>query len=951
MPRMLEFPPYRMDLRAERLWRGDRPVALRPKAWALLRYLIERPGILATKEELHAAVWGDAIVSDDTLTRTMGELRQALADDARTPRIIETAHRRGFRFIAALRGAFDREPSVGTLVAPAAVEAAATRLVGREAELEQLAELFRQASTGQRQIVLLEGEPGIGKSALARAFLERVGASGGPVLIAYGQCVEQHGEREAYMAVLEALDRLGHGPSGPEVLAALRSVAPSWLAQLPSLQTPADAERLRQWHDLATPQRMLREFAGLMETISIQQPLVLVLEDLHWSDHGTPDLLAALAQRPEPARLMVIGTYRPAQAAALDLPIQQVRTTLRARRRCTEIVLEYLGRKDVAAYLAERLGGSRVADDVVAVVHSRSDGNPLFMTVLVDRLLARGWLAEHDGDWRLTAPRSTIEADVPDDLRHLLEGLFLAASPEEQDLLGVASVAGAGFDAPTVAAGLGVTTEQVEAICHRLCHARGWLEHLGSRDWPDGTLAARYRFRHALFQRVLYDRLPPSRRAGLHERIGTCLEGAYAGRTAEISGELAAHFQDGRDGRRALAYLAQAAARAYDRRAYRDVIACLEPAFHLLESQPDTTERARDELRLRRLYVTVLSQTAGYTADILRENLTRTQDLGRRLEDVPARFDALSELCLLHANMGDLIGAEEIGRELGAVAERLDRSAALQACFLRGAVALWRGDLSAAGSLLGEALSLPVSLDEAERPYGVNPLVAIRSFEGLRRWVSGDQAGALTIQQEALSLAERHGRPFTLAHALTFHAMVLALEEEWEQAGWLAARALVLSEDYGFPLWRGAALVILGRVLVEQGDAARGMNEINGGLDVLRASRLRLGRPMHLGFLAGACLRTGEVASGLAAAEAALGECRDTDGRFFEAEIWRLRGELILRQRGADDRRRRAAILEADECFTKGRSIARAQGARLIERRLDRRDAGSTPGRKVRRVG
>ena len=299
---MREFPPYRLDLRAERLWRGDRPVALRPKAWALLRYLIERPEILVTKEELHAAVWGDAIVSDDTLTRTMGELRQALADDARTPRIIETVHRRGFRFIAALREVSGTEPSVSVPGVSAAVEAGAARLVGREAELERLAELFRQASAGQRQIVFLEGEPGIGKSALARGFLERLRGSGVPVLIASGQCVEQQGEREAYMAVLEALDRLGHGPSGPAVMTALRTVAPSWQAQLPSLQTPADVERLSQSRDLTTPQRMLREFAGFMEAISIQVPLVLVLEDLHWSDRGTADLLAVLAQRPERAQ-------------------------------------------------------------------------------------------------------------------------------------------------------------------------------------------------------------------------------------------------------------------------------------------------------------------------------------------------------------------------------------------------------------------------------------------------------------------------------------------------------------------------------------------------------------------------------------------------------------------------------------------------------------------------
>ncbi|HEX7785725.1 MAG TPA: AAA family ATPase, partial [Methylomirabilota bacterium] len=476
---------------------------LRPKAWALLLYLVERPGILLTKEELHAAVWADAVVSDDTLTRTMAELRQALGDDARAPRIIETAHRRGFRFIAPLRESRGAH-STGAGGSSDTVPAPGPRtLVGRQPEMDRLAELFKRASGGQRQIVFVEGEPGIGKSAVVEAFVRSLRAADPHVQIAYGQCVEQTGEREAYMSVLEALERLARSASGHEVVTALRSVAPSWLAQLPALQTAADVERIRLSHDATTPPRMLREFAGLMEAISARQPLLLILEDLHWSDQGTPDLISMLAQRPEPARLMLIGTYRPAQAAALGLPIQQVRTTLRARRRCTEIVLEYLGRSDVAAYLADRLGGARVTDDVVAVVHSRSDGNPLFMTILVDQLLARGWLAERDGGWVLTASRQIIEAEVPEDLRRLLEGLFLLALPEEQAVLGVASVAGTVFEAPAVASALGQETADVEAVCHGLCRAQRWLEDIGSREWPDGTLASRYRFKHALYQRVL----------------------------------------------------------------------------------------------------------------------------------------------------------------------------------------------------------------------------------------------------------------------------------------------------------------------------------------------------------------------------------------------------------------------------------------------------------------
>ena len=562
-------------------------MALRPKAWALLRHLAERPGALVTKEELHAAIWGDAFVSDDTLTRTVGELRRALRDDARTPRILETVHRRGFRFIAPTQESAGQGQAAVTPVAPEPrSEPETATFVGRDAELARLMALFRQASAGQRQVVFIEGEQGIGKSALVEAFIRAVRATAAPVLIGYGQCLEQYGQREPYMAVLEALERLSHGPSGDRSLSTLRSIAPSWLAQMPSLQRPVDSERLRCWHADTTPQRMLREFASLVEAVSIDHPLVLILEDLHWSDQGTIDVVSVLAQRPERAQAMLLGTYRPALAAVLDHPIRQVLATLRARHRCTELGLEYLTRNDVAAYLERRFSGMRVDGDVAAVVHAHTDGNPLFMIVLVDCLLARGWLAEDGAGWRLTATRATIEQDVPDNLRRLIVGQLRFVSTEERDVLEVASVAGTAFDAPAVAAGLGLAPDRVESICQGLCDAQRWLRSLANHAWPDGALAARYAFRHALYQRALYDSLSPSRRASLHTRIGLRLEEGYAGRTPEASSELTKQFQGALDQPRSLVYLEQAATRAYERHSYRDVIAVSSRRFDCSATAP-----------------------------------------------------------------------------------------------------------------------------------------------------------------------------------------------------------------------------------------------------------------------------------------------------------------------------------------------------------------------------
>ncbi len=193
---------------------------LRPKAWALLRYLAERPGALVTKEELHAAVWGDIVVSDDTLTQTLGELRRALRDDPRAPRVIETVHRRGVRFIARVHTTPPGDGGLTSAVALPPVPGAGppATLVGRDTELATLRAIFQTASAGERQVVFMQGEPGIGKTSIVEAFLRSLRASADGVLIGYGQCVEQHGEREPYMPALEALERLSHGPARDRLL-------------------------------------------------------------------------------------------------------------------------------------------------------------------------------------------------------------------------------------------------------------------------------------------------------------------------------------------------------------------------------------------------------------------------------------------------------------------------------------------------------------------------------------------------------------------------------------------------------------------------------------------------------------------------------------------------------------------------------------------------------------
>ena len=248
--------------------------------------------------------------------------------------------------------------------------------------------------------MFVTGEPGIGKTSLVNGLLQQVSAVA-RVWIARGQCLEQFGAGEAYLPVLEGLSRLGRAPGGDRIIELLRQHAPAWLHELPSLLPPGEREALRQQAAGATRERMLREIADAIEAMTAELPLILVLEDLHWSDYSTVDLVAYLARRRDPARLIVIGTYRPVDMVLGDHPLKAVKRELQAHGLSRELPLEYLTEEAVAQYLAVRLAPHQPSKRLARLIHRRSEGNPLFMVNLVEYLLAEGLIALDNGGWQL----------------------------------------------------------------------------------------------------------------------------------------------------------------------------------------------------------------------------------------------------------------------------------------------------------------------------------------------------------------------------------------------------------------------------------------------------------------------------------------------------------------------------------------------------------------------
>ena len=584
---MKAFGPFRLDPVNQCLWRGETRITLTPKVFAVLRFLVDHPGRLVTQEELLEAVWPETYVQPEILRKYILELRKVLGDDHKTPRFIETLPKRGYRFVADLQEeAF--APSVGAPSAP----------VGRERDLKELDSHLRKALQGHRQLVLVTGEAGVGKSTLLDAFEQRLGGHEN-MRIARGQCVEGFGGKEAYYPILDAFSHLVRGAGAEGTIQILASQAPTWLLQFPSLLKPEQRDALQREILGATRERMVREICEALESLTAKNPLALILEDLHWVDPSTLDLISALARRRGPAKLLVLGSYRPVDVILLQSPLKGLRQDLVMHKLCSEIALERLTEADVAKYLAEEFPGSALPTGLAELVHRHSEGNPLFMTAIASDLVKSGLLAEEQGSWSLTAPLEQIVPDVPETLQQMLEIQVERLSEPEQRVLKSASVAGRRFSAWSVAAMLGTGVAEAEETCERFAERQQFLRPGRASGVLGGTQSAHYEFRHSLYREALYRRVPPAQRSRLHRLLAEKaqeLSGPDA--TLELASELALHFEQGRQFEPAARYLILSAENAARRYAHRDATAILEHALGLLSGV--SADPARDlEIEIR----------------------------------------------------------------------------------------------------------------------------------------------------------------------------------------------------------------------------------------------------------------------------------------------------------------------------------------------------------------
>lgn len=613
---MKEFPPFRLDTPNQCLWRrkdagDDERIRLTPKAFAVLRYLVEHAGRLVTQDELLDALWPDTFVQPEVLKSHILDVRHALGDHPKKPRFIETLPRRGYQFIAVVR---DASTSMDLAVGlPSRI------LVGRNTQLSELGNCLQRTSANQRQMVFITGEAGIGKTSMVDEFLRRAGIDFPNMRIARGQCVEGYGGKEAYYPVLEALGQLCV-TSGDAVVQTLFAQAPTWLVQFPALVKSEQREMLQREILGATRERMLREIGEALETIASEKPLVLVLEDLHWVDPSTVDLISSLARRRAPGKVMLIGTYRPVDVTLARHPLKAVKQDLLVHHLCHEIALEPLVEAQVAEYLALESGGAAVPEGLAGLIYRHTEGNPLFMVAALDHMRGRGLVAVENGTWQIKAPLEKIDLEAPESLRQMIELQIERLSEEEQRVLEVASVLRKFSLSVTVGALVAnVEPDTFEQLLEGLARRHQIIRPAGFRNYRNGSSPC-YEFVHVLYRQVLYQRMGPARRRNLHRSMGDHAEAVHVLGEAEVAAELAYQFEEGGDWLRAVKYLLSEAGTAGRRFEPRQAAVILEHALELVNKIPEA-ERAPSEIeilqKLGTIYTTSFDPRAVETYEAL----------------------------------------------------------------------------------------------------------------------------------------------------------------------------------------------------------------------------------------------------------------------------------------------------------------------------------------------
>jgi adenylate cyclase len=677
---------------------------------------------------------------------------------------------------------------------------------------------------------------------------------------------------------------------------------------------------------------MKRELTSFFQEVSRPRPIVLFLDDMHWADASSVDLIAYLASKFDDMRLLIVVTYRPSELMLRQHPFLQLKLDLESRGYCREVALPMLSRHEIQQHLALEFPEHEFPAQFLDVMHSKTEGSPLFMVEVLRYLRDRGAIVQSDGVWRLAESLSGIERSLPESIRSMIQRQIDRLTDGDRRLLLAASVQGQEFQSAVVAHALKLDAADVEERLDQLDRVYGFLHRVREEELPDRTATLRYRFVHALYHNALYESLTPARRAALSGAVADALLTFSGTQTENIASELALLFETARDLPRAATFFLRAAQHANNVFAYQECIVLAARGLELVRALPETPDRDRLELPLLVVQAVGLTASKGYASPEVGEAFARARELCHRIGNIPELFPVLHGLYRFFFVRADLGAARELSEQLMSLSGAGNEDLVIEARRALGNTLFLLGDPLAARAHLEESLKAydPERHRSHVRIYGMDPGVASRSVAALVLWNLGYPDQARERIRESLSLARRLGHPFTLAWALSFAAVISQHRRELDACAVQADEVLALSNDHGFALWQAAGTIIRGCCAAAQPTGlATGIEQMIEGLAAWQATGAEAFRSYYLSLLADGLRRAGDIDLGLTVIEEAQGAITRSGERWWEADLLRIRGELIETRERAGP----AGSESSEESFARAIDLARHQGAKSLELR------------------
>ncbi len=798
-----------------------------------------------------------------------------------------------------------------------------TPLVGRDEEMELLLRRWRQVEAGEGRVVVLVGEPGIGKSRIAREFGERLAKEAHTSLRFF--CSPHHDNSALFPIIryLELAANLAREDSPQQKLEKLEALlarvptAPEAIGLIADLLALPTHGRygLPELSPKQRKEKMMEALLAQVAELAAQQPVLVVFEDVHWIDPTSLELLTLIAERVALRRVLVIVTTRP----PFTMPWLHF-------AHVTMMSLTRLNQRDGMALVERVTGGRELPGEVLDQILTRTDGVPLFIEELTKMVLESGLLREEGGRYALSGPLP--EPAIPTTLHDSLMARLDRRAPV-REVAQIGAAIGREFSHALLGAVAGLPGDKLGTTLDELVRS----ELVFARDEPPQAV---YSFKHALVRDAVYDALLRGRRQELHTRIAVALEERFPEIVEQQPELMAQHCTQAGLTERAIAYWGKAGRKSLARATITEAVAQLRKGLDLISSLPDSQERARQELDLQTTIGPALIVTKGFAAPQVEQAYARARELCRQMGETPQLFTVVWGLWSFYAVRAELQIAKELGDQLLTMAERQQDPALLVTAHVTMAVLLHN---------MGEPLSARAHLEQALVRYdpqqhhslisrfghdeGLSALV----FAAHASWYLGYPDQAMARIGEALSLARELSHPLSLANALDFRAWLHVYRREPSLAQEQAEADLALSVKQGFEFFVAHAKAFRGWALVEQGKGEEGIAQIRAGLAAYRATGAELERSYFLGLLAQAYGEVGQQEEGLRVVGQALAEVHQHGVRFYEAELYRLKGELLLMRNGGRGGSRTPAIEEAEIWFRLALEMARRQQAKSLELR------------------